>query len=110
MVSGGVREEERKARQCGGGAPTGVPGPHSAGAQFKLSFKPIQKYSNSLNEIQIPPNFDWFKRYIPALKKFEIKYGWKEFELRINFPYRNFSRFEMEFEVKFREFMWVELN
>jgi hypothetical protein len=28
---------------------------------------------------------------------FEIKYGWKEFEIRINFPYRNVSIFEMEF-------------
>jgi hypothetical protein len=37
------------------------------------------------------------------LKKFEIKNGWKEFKIGINFPYRNFSRFEMEFELKFRE-------
>jgi hypothetical protein len=31
------------------------------------------------------------------------KYGWKEFEIWMNFPYRNFSRFEIEFELKFRE-------
>jgi hypothetical protein len=37
----------------------------------------------------------------PPLQKCEIKYGWKVFEIRINFPYRNFSRFEMEFESKF---------
>jgi hypothetical protein len=36
------------------------------------------------------------------LRKCKIKYGWKSFEIRINFPYRNFSRFEMEFELKFR--------
>jgi hypothetical protein len=36
-------------------------------------------------------------------EKCEIKYGWKEFEIRINFTYRNFSRFEMKFELKFRE-------
>jgi hypothetical protein len=36
VVSGGVREEERKVRQHGDGAPTGGPKPHSAGAQFKL--------------------------------------------------------------------------
>jgi hypothetical protein len=42
VVSGGVREEERKARQRGDGAPTGRPGPHSAGARLKLDFKPIQ--------------------------------------------------------------------
>jgi hypothetical protein len=34
----------------------------------------------------------------------EIKYGWKEFEIRNNFPYRIFSRFETEFELKFRGF------
>jgi hypothetical protein len=48
-------------------------GPHSVGARFKLGFKPIQKYSAGSNEIQIPPNFGWFKRYLPALQKFEIK-------------------------------------
>jgi hypothetical protein len=48
-------------------------GPHSVGAWFKLGFKPIQKYSNGSNEIRIPPNFGWFKRYLPALQKFEIK-------------------------------------
>jgi hypothetical protein len=32
-----------------------------------------------------------------------MEYGWKAFEIRINFPYRNFSRFEMGFELKFRE-------
>jgi hypothetical protein len=36
-------------------------------------------------------------------KIFEIKYGWKEFEIRINFPYMNFSKFQKEFELKFRE-------
>jgi hypothetical protein len=38
-----------------------------------------------------------------VLQKCEIKYGWKEFEIRINLPYRNFSRFGMEFELKVRE-------
>jgi hypothetical protein len=50
VVSGGVREEERKARQRGGRAPTGGPGPHSVGARFKLDFKLIQKYSNGATE------------------------------------------------------------
>jgi hypothetical protein len=43
------------------------------------------------------------KRYLPMLQNFEIKYGWIEFEIRINFSYRNVSRFEMEFELKFRK-------
>jgi hypothetical protein len=51
VVSDRVREEERNARQCDGGAPTGGPGPHSAGARFKLGFKPIKKYSNGSNKI-----------------------------------------------------------
>jgi hypothetical protein len=38
-----------------------------------------------------------------VIQKFEIKYGSKEFQIRINFSYMNFSRFEMEFELKFRE-------
>jgi hypothetical protein len=29
--------------------------------------------------------------------------GWKAFEISFNFPYRNFSRFEMFFELKFKE-------
>jgi hypothetical protein len=37
------------------------------------------------------------------LGKFEIKYGWKVFQIRNNFPYTNFLRFEMDLELKFRE-------
>jgi hypothetical protein len=37
------------------------------------------------------------------LKKFEIKYRWKVFEIRNNFSYRNFLRFRLDFELKFRE-------
>jgi hypothetical protein len=43
------------------------------------------------------------KKGLSELKNFEIKYGWKEIEIRNNFPYRNFSRFKMEFELKIRE-------
>jgi hypothetical protein len=39
------------------------------------------------------------------LNKFQIKYGWKEIEIRNNFYYRNFSRFEMKFELKIRELL-----
>jgi hypothetical protein len=46
-----VRERERGVGQCGDGALTGGPGPHSAGARFKFGFKPIQKYSNGSNKI-----------------------------------------------------------
>jgi hypothetical protein len=39
------------------------------------------------------------------LEKLKIKYGWKELEIGNNFPYRNFSRFKMEFELKIRELL-----
>jgi hypothetical protein len=42
---------------------------------------------------------------LPVLEKLEVKYGWKELEIRNNFPYINFSRFEKEFELKFRELL-----
>jgi hypothetical protein len=53
--------------------------------------------------IQIRPNLIQTKTNTPLLQTFEIKYGWKVFEIRNNFPYHNFSRFKMEFELKFRE-------
>jgi hypothetical protein len=42
---------------------------------------------------------------LSVLQKFQIKYGWKEIEIRNNFPYRNVSRFEIKFELKFRELL-----
>jgi hypothetical protein len=40
---------------------------------------------------------------LSELEKIELKYGCEEFEIRNNFPYMNFSRIEMEFELKIRE-------
>jgi hypothetical protein len=37
------------------------------------------------------------------LDKFKIKYGYEGFEDRNNFLHRNFSRFEMDFELKIWE-------
>jgi hypothetical protein len=45
-----------------------------------------------------------------VLQKFQIKYGWKELEIRNNFYYRNSSIFEIEFELKFRELVRVEIH
>jgi hypothetical protein len=39
-----------------------------------------------------------------VLQKFELKYGWREFEVRNNFPYKGFLRLEMDFELKSRYF------
>jgi hypothetical protein len=43
------------------------------------------------------------KKDFPELEKFEIKYGCEGLEERNNFLHRNFSRFEMNFELKFGE-------
>jgi hypothetical protein len=64
--------------------------------QFEFNsndFIPIQNYSN----------FIWFKQGLPWLKIFEIKYGYKGFEIWNNFPYRNIQRFKKDFELKIRE-------
>jgi hypothetical protein len=44
------------------------------------------------------------------LQKFQIKYGWKELEIRNNIPYINFSRFEIEFELKSEDFYELKLT
>jgi hypothetical protein len=46
----------------------------------------------------------------PLLEKFQIKYRWKELEIRNNVRYINFSIFKLEFELKFREVLWVEIH
>jgi hypothetical protein len=63
VVSGGVRERVRKSKAVRQRGADRRAQQHSASRlSFKPGFKPIQKYSNSSNEIQIPPNFGCFKR------------------------------------------------
>jgi hypothetical protein len=62
----------------------------------------IQTISNGF---KFDPNFNRSKRCLPLLEKFQIKYGWKELGIRNNLSYRNFSRFETEFDLKFRELL-----
>jgi hypothetical protein len=71
---------------------------HSAGWWLK----PVQVHSNEFkfNPVQ---NFVQSKLDLPGLENFDIKFGCEVFDERDNFPYRNFSRFEIEFELKFRE-------
>jgi hypothetical protein len=70
--------------------------------------RPI-RFSNQINfisnEFKFALNFDRSKMCLPVLEKLEIKYGWKELEIRNNFPCRNFSIFEKGFELKFREIL-----
>jgi hypothetical protein len=73
---------------------TGGPGLGKENKDFDSNLKLIfQIYSNLIRS----------KQDLPELGKFEIKYKWKVFEIWNNFSYRDFLRFEMEFEEKFRE-------
>jgi hypothetical protein len=57
-------------------------------------------------------NLIWSKQDLPLLQKFEIKYGFEWLNEGNNFPYRNFSRFEMESESKFRgtSMSWISIE
>jgi hypothetical protein len=50
--------------------------------------------SSELHSIETGPS---------KVQNLEIKYGFEDFDERNNFIYMNFSRFEMDFELKFRE-------
>jgi hypothetical protein len=62
--------------------------------------------------IQICPKIWSIKQVLSLLQKFQIKYGWKEIEIGDNFTYRNFSRFKIEFELKFKEISmsWISIE
>jgi hypothetical protein len=71
---------------------------------------------------ELDSNFKWIqliskcckiersKRDLPWLKKFEIKYGFESSEGRNKFLHRNFFRFEMELEWKFKESLGFEFG
>jgi hypothetical protein len=58
-----------------------------------IKFKIFENHSNSIQTNTDPP--------MP--QKFELKNGWREIEVGNNFSYTGFLRFEMDFELKFRE-------
>jgi hypothetical protein len=67
-----------------------------------------EKKENGFNSnlkliFQIYSNLIQSKQDIPELRKFEINYGGKVFEIRRNVSYRNFLKFEMDFELKIME-------
>jgi hypothetical protein len=74
--------------------------PQSQAARFDLIQIQIQTNSNL---IQIVTKFDRFKKDLPEIKKFGIKYVYEGLEERNNFIHRNFSRLGMEMELKFWE-------
>jgi hypothetical protein len=51
-----------------------------------------------------PLNFERSNKYFPLLRKIQIKYGFEDFEDMDNFLHRNFFRFELDFDGKFRKF------
>jgi hypothetical protein len=70
--------------------------------------KEKKKKENGFNSnlkliFQIYSNLIQSKQDIPELRKFEINYGGKVFEIRRNVSYRNFLKFEMDFELKIME-------
>jgi hypothetical protein len=62
------------------------------------------RFKASSNSIQFVSNFDRSKKDFRELENFETKYGCDSFEERNNFLHRNFSRFEMDFELNLDSF------
>jgi hypothetical protein len=93
-----VREQGRGRLAVGREGMTGGPGPGKEKKEKENRFN-----SNLKLIFQIYSNLIRSQQDLPGLENFEIKYSWKEFEIRNNFPYRNFVRFLMDFEQKFRE-------
>jgi hypothetical protein len=82
------------------GSLTGGPRSYNAGERSETRFEPTSNWNS--NEIKFDSNrsnFDWPKRYLTELHKFEIKYGCYGIEERNNFIHRNFFRFEMNVEL-----------
>jgi hypothetical protein len=50
------------------------------------------------------------KDSLPVFGKFQIKYVFVENEIRSNFPYWNFSKFLIEFELKIKEDLGLEIQ
>jgi hypothetical protein len=69
--------------------------------QYCFSF--IQNYLNEFELIR-------WKGRLPIQKKIQIKYRFEGFEERNNVLHRNFFRFEVEFEWKFREASTFEIQ
>jgi hypothetical protein len=70
----------------------------------------INPNSNGSKPIQTFPKFDRSENYIPMLKKIEIKYDFEDLEEMNNVLHRNFLTFEMDLELKFREFSRLEFD
>jgi hypothetical protein len=59
----------------------------------QIKFELFQTYSN----------LTWSKQGLLEVENFERKYGFEDIEMMNNFFHRNFFRFEVDFELKFKE-------
>jgi hypothetical protein len=102
------REEERPTGGTGSGGPAGRERRERALTGGPLGLNKFDLFqTNSTHS-----NFIWSKQDPPLLKKFEIKYDWKVFDIRNNFVHRIFLRFWMDFALKFREtsMRWIPIE
>jgi hypothetical protein len=103
---GGARCRERRwegEREADGRHRLGVGPAGRERREKKLTRGPVGL--NKFDLFQTHSNLIWSKQDLPVLQKFEIKYVFGGFDERNNFLHMNFSRFEMDFELKFREFL-----
>jgi hypothetical protein len=86
----------RRLRQLTGGPGRIVPG--------------LNKSQINPNLIQIRSNLLLSKQDLLLPQKIEIKYGWKVFEIKNNYPYIDFLRLNMGFELKFRKLLCAQIK
>jgi hypothetical protein len=72
-----------------------------------LNHSRIQTVQNKFKCFQI---FGQSEKHFPLLGKIKIKYGFEDVEVMNNFFHRNFNRFRMDLELKFREFSRLEFD
>jgi hypothetical protein len=84
----------------------GPAGRSGGGAWAAAAVGSAHKNSNAFDLFKGIPEISVMIRLkdgLSELKNFQIKYGCDEIKIRNNFPYWNFSKFGIEFELKFRE-------
>jgi hypothetical protein len=72
--------------------------------------KEILEFFICSNNFQMSLNCFDEKVDLPRSKNFKTKYVFEGNQIRNKFPYRNFSKFGVEFELKFRVFIRLEIQ
>jgi hypothetical protein len=102
VAAPGVLERARMRVHVAMGHRQVGPGNTVSGRQFKWYFEQIPT-SNVSNEFQTVSDFGRLEKYFLRLKNIEIKYGFEDLVEMNKFLARNFLRFGMNLEFKFRE-------